>query len=154
MVSCPKAVIAPTAAAGPLSVAKLISTWTKVCATVSRMASARSRAGRVLVSRSTVMAAPPIGHVWGQPPCAASQPGHVHRAFWSDMTIYNAFYSLYTDRCAKKFTKGSNDGHDPAGWSQPALSTASDPDRLRQPCSTAPEPDPPGGGRLPDTPRD
>src|ERR1700738_4471702 len=43
------------------------------CATVSRMASARSRAGRVLVSRSTVMAAPPIGHLWGRLPCAASQ---------------------------------------------------------------------------------
>ncbi len=49
-------------------VAKVSSTWTKVCATASRMASARSRAGRVLVSRSTVMAAPPIGHVWGRLP--------------------------------------------------------------------------------------
>jgi hypothetical protein len=32
------------------------------------MASARSRAGRVLVSRSTVTAAPPTGHLWGQLP--------------------------------------------------------------------------------------
>jgi Male sterility protein len=68
MVSCPKSVTAPTAAAGPLSVAKLISTWTKVRAIASRTASARSRAGRVLVSRSTVMAAPPIGHLRGRLP--------------------------------------------------------------------------------------
>ena len=91
MVSCPKSVIAPTAAAGPFSLAKLISTLTNVWATVSRTASARSGAGRVLVLRSTVMAAPRIGHLWGRLPCAASQGGYVHRAFCYHFRDYSAF---------------------------------------------------------------
>src|ERR1700722_6034122 len=100
MVSCPKSVIAPTAAAGPLSVAKVSSTWTKVCATVSRMASARSRAGRVLVSRSTVTAAPPDWPRVGGTAICASQRGYVHRALCPSNREYNAFDSLYTEWCA------------------------------------------------------
>src|ERR1700758_2174726 len=100
MVSCPKSVIAPTAAAGPLSVAKVSSTWTKVCATASRMASARSRAGRVLVSRNTVTASPPIDHLWGWLPFTASQRAYVHRTLYFDDVLYNVFDYLYTERCA------------------------------------------------------
>src|ERR1700755_2894782 len=100
MVSCPKSVIAPTAAAGPLSVAKVSSTWTKVCATASRMASARSRAGRVLVSRNTVTASPPIDHLWGWLPCTASQRAYVHRTLYFDEVLYKVFDCLYTERCA------------------------------------------------------
>src|SRR5258705_10149885 len=132
MVSCPKSVIAPTAAAGPLSVAKLISTWTKVCATVSRMASARSRAGRGLVSKSTVMAAPPYWPRLGVTAMCCLPTGHVHRAFYFDASLYNAFDQLHTERCAIS-TRGNNDGRGPAGWSQPALSMRSDPDRRDNP---------------------
>src|SRR6478672_12797082 len=99
MVSCPRSVIAPTAAAGPLSAPKLISTWMKVSATVSRMASARSRDGRLLVSRSTVTVAPPAGQLWGRLPCAASQLDHVHRSFCLDIAVYRPLDCLYTDRC-------------------------------------------------------
>jgi hypothetical protein len=45
---------------------------------------------------------------------------------------YNTFDLMYTDRCGLS-TRGSNDGHGPAGWSQPALSARSDTDRRDNP---------------------
>ena len=127
-------------------VAKVSSTWTKVCATASRMASARSRAGRVLVSRSTVMAAPPIGHVWGRLPYVPPNRGHVHRSFCTDIAVYNAFGSLYTDRVL--FHEGKQRWPRPsrlvAASAEPALGYRPP----RQSCSPATESAPTGVERL------
>src|SRR5271169_2610190 len=111
------------------------------------MASARSRAGRVLVSRSTVMGCATHWPCEGRLPCAASQRGYAHRALCPGVTEYYAFDLMYTDRCAFS-TRGSNDGHGPAGWSQPALSARSDTDRRDNPVSPATESAPTGVERL------
>jgi hypothetical protein len=54
---------------------------------------------------------------------------------------------MYTERCASS-ARGNNDGHGPASWSQPALSTRSDTDRRDNPCFTATESAPTGVERL------
>src|SRR6478672_7369693 len=96
--------------------AKLISAWTNVCATVARMASARARAGRVLVSKSTVTAAPPYWPRVGRLPCPAShRGGHVHRTLYIDIVIYNPFDWLYTDRCASSTSEPTMATAQPAG---------------------------------------
>src|ERR1700730_5553347 len=128
MVKCPKSVMAPTAAAGPLSVAKVSSTWTKVCATASRIASARSRAGRELVSRSTVTAAPPIGYLWGRMPYAPPNGAMYTDRSASSALEYNAFDLLYTEWCAFGREVDRMATAQPA-CSEPALSTRWDPDR-------------------------
>src|SRR5271156_6602788 len=141
MVSCPKSVIAPTAAAGPLSVAKVSSTWTKVCATASRMASARSRAGRVLVSRSTVTAVPPIGRVWRRLPCVPPNGPCTPDA----LLLVHQSTTLLTC-CIPNgvlLVVREQDGHGPAGWSEPALSTRWDPDRRENLVYPGPNPLPP-----------
>src|SRR5260370_42669886 len=109
------------------------------------MASARSRAGRVLVSRSTVMAAPPIGHLWGRLPYCVPPNGAMYTER-SPLALQSTTLLTVCTPIGVLLTRGNNDGHGPAGWSRPALRHALGYRPPRQPCFTATESAPTGGG--------